>query len=310
MHLKNLNKAELDVALEMISESELRTIINEDISNRKGYMAFFKKSKLDRITKDEILKYIYKSVYEQEVNKYLLLAIVAKIADRIAEIDTENIMDKVVELINGSELTMLTQEQTDQLAQYRTDFNSLGFALGFDACLRIANKKIIAPPEIPDINLEKAINEETEKLANLIADVTSEVQRLRKENELLIPKTDLLSYKSLAQQEIKDLKKEVKNLRKELQISSQKLEDEQKKSFVKKHLTILPTQIKKLVSDLAIVEDDSLKAIWRKVTDKETDLISKIPNTEAEKKQQSDLLSKLLAFKYIVLRIYEGEDKT
>jgi molecular chaperone GrpE (heat shock protein) len=140
--------------------------------------------------------------------------------------------------------------------------------------------------------------------------ITSEILKLRKERETLVSKTEYQNYKTSAQQEIKDLKKEIKNLRKDLQISSQKLEDEQKKSFVKKHLTILPTQIKKLVSDLAIVEDDSLKAIWRKVTDKETDLISKIPNTEAEKKQQSDLLSKLLAFKYIVLRIYEGEDKT
>jgi hypothetical protein len=150
MHLKNLNKAELDVALELISESELRTIINEDVSNRKGYMAFFKKSKLDKITKDEILRYIYKSVYEQEVNKNLLQAIVVKIADRVAEIDTENYMDKAVELINGSEFTPLTQEQTDQLAQYKVSFNDLGFALGFDACSRIITKKIVVPPEMPD----------------------------------------------------------------------------------------------------------------------------------------------------------------
>jgi hypothetical protein len=310
MHLRNLHKIELDLILDFISETDMRTMINEDVSNRKSYMVFFKKSKLDKIPREEIVQYIYKFVYEQEVNKNLLKAIIGKIVDKVLEVDTEGVLDKALLLVNEAEKNELSDEQINQLNQYKASFHDLGFVLGFDACARLADKKILIVPETPDINLEKVSSSELEMMTNTILENASELQRLRKERESLVSKIELLNYKNAAQQEIKDLKKEVKNLKKELQLCNKRLDDEQKKSFVKKHLTLLPNQIKKIVSDLVISDDDSLKIIWKKVSEKETELISRIPKTVTEKRQFSESLSSLLAFKYIIIKLNESEDNS
>lgn len=308
MHLKNLHKIELDLVLDLISETDLRTMINEDVSNRKSYMVFFKKSKLDKIPREEIVKYIYKFAYEQEVNKNLIKAIVGKIVEKVLEVDTEGILDKALLLVNEAEKKELSDEQITQLNQYKSSFHDLGFVLGFDACSRLADVRILIPPETPDINLEKASSSELEMMTYTILENASELQRLRKERDSLVPKTDLLNYRNVAQQEIKDLKKEIKDLKKELHSCNKRWVEEQKKSFVKKHLTLLPDQIKKIVSDLTIADDDSLKIIWKKVSEKETELISKMPKTVAEKKQNIESLSSLLAFKYIIIKLNESGD--
>jgi hypothetical protein len=307
MHLKNLNKIELDHVLELISETELRSIINEDVSNRKSYMAYFKKSKFDKITKEEIVQYIYKFTYEKELNKNLLNAVTKKIAEKVIEIDAEGVLDKALLLFFEGEKEVLNEEKISQLNQYKASFNDIGFVLGFDACSRLANKKILIPPEIPDINTERFQSNEQEMLERTFQQLSTKLQKLEKEFESLIPKSDLLNYKNEAQKEIKDLRKEVKNLNKELQLSKNINNEEQKKSYTWKRLSVMPDQIKKISNDLAITEEDNLKAIWNKVSDKELELIAKFRNGTEERKQDSEYLSHLLAFKYIIMKINEGE---